>query len=189
MICIASRIASFCFLVLLLVGCGDVVGSAATDTSNQSVTTVSISPEVPSAVVQTTSDTQESSKTAESYYKAGFASYRRGDYKPAIASFSEAIKSEPDYAPAFLGRAQAHRQQRDDQEALNDVNQFIALEPNDPDGFYNRGDIYLTMGSYDQAIADFDQTIKMKSDYVGAYVDRGLAFEYKGKYADAIVDL
>jgi len=159
MIYTASRAALFIILVLLLAGCMRGLGSTATDATHQAVTTGPISPEIPSQVVQATSDTKESSKTAEGYYKTGVASYRKGDYKQAINSFSEAIKSEPDYAPAFLGRAQAHRQQRDDQEALNDVNQFVALEPNDPDGFYNRGDIYLTMGSYDQAIADFDQTI------------------------------
>src|SRR5437870_5078204 len=87
------RVASFCILALLLVSCMGAPETAPTAAVDQPKTAVAFSTAVPSPVVRATSDTQDSLKTAESYYNAGFAWYQQGDYRQAISSLSKAIKT------------------------------------------------------------------------------------------------
>jgi tetratricopeptide (TPR) repeat protein len=57
----------------------------------------------------------------------------------AIADFNEAIRLDPNTAPAYRNRGDAYRNKGDKDRAIHDYNQAIGLDPNDAFAFCNRG--------------------------------------------------
>ncbi len=83
----------------------------------------------------TSTPTPDSSLTTLDYVAQGEAYLEQGDYERAIATFSEAIRLDPDYTKAYLGRGYAYYLQGENDLALADLNKYVRLagENADPD--------------------------------------------------------
>ena len=112
--------------------------------------------------------------TVPTLLRDGRAFLVRGELDAALASLNEAladldqaIRADPNLAPARLarGRLRAGRGELDG--AGEDFDRFLCLRPNDIDGLLNRGKLRAQQGREPEAIADFQRVLKLTnhSDY------------------------
>jgi tetratricopeptide (TPR) repeat protein len=111
-----------------------------------------------------------------------------GDYDRAIATFSEAIRLDPNGELAFTDRGMAYRRKGDYDRAIADYTEAIRLNPNDAVAFVRRGYAYWSKRDYDRAIADFDEAIQLNPNDAVALANRANAYWSKGDNARAIAD-
>ena len=71
-----------------------------------------------------------SSLDAAALYARGMQKRKNGDFKGAIADFTEAIRLRSDYEDAYLERYRLKFQLGDKQGAMADINTMIRLKPN-----------------------------------------------------------
>ena len=123
------------------------------------------------------------------YIRQGFDYADKGDYERAIAAYTEAIKLDPDYAPAYLSRGWTYYGQSDYKQAIADYNQAIELDPNYAYAYNDRGIAYYHQGDYERAIADYNKAIELNHDPLSwPYNNRGLAYAGLGDNKQAITD-
>ena len=155
-------------------------------------------------------------QTAGTFLDRGILFASRGEYKMAIADFTEALKLDPNMAAAYILRARALvasvsnvikveanfrditvlvtrgnvsvENARIYDQAIADLNQAIRLDPNNAVAYYNRGYAYKLKGDYDRAIADLNQAIRLDPNSVEAYISRGYTYYNKKDYDRAIAD-
>ena len=97
------------------------------------------------------------------------------DYDRAIATASEAIRLNPNYADAFFYRGIAYVYKGDNDRVIADLNEAIRLNPNFAAAFFLRGHTYANKGDNDRAIADYDEAIRLDPKYASAFCGRGNA--------------
>lgn len=116
------------------------------------------------------------------FYKAS-ALWDEGytDPKKAIEYLNNAIKLQPDYAEAYIGRGFAYFSLGQHQRAIEDFNKAIRLKPDNTDAYVSRGLSYNGLGQYQRAIEDYNEAIRLKPDYAEAYVSRGNAYANLGQ--------
>ena len=131
---------------------------------------------------------QNQSISAEIYLDRGNDKYESGDYKGAIAEYTQAIRLKPDYASAYYNRGNVKDDLGQYLAAIDDYDTAIRLKPNYASAYYNRGLAKMKSEQFSAAIADYDTAIRFKPDYSDAYVNRGLAKDELGQHLAAIDD-
>jgi tetratricopeptide (TPR) repeat protein len=133
-----------------------------------------------------------------------------GRWDEALAGLTSVIKARPNYAPAFLKRAEIYQAQGRNDDALADLDRTIALrnvyDPRpklyDSTGqrmfaeqdldyalaYYLRATIRADRGLSDLAIDDYGQALSMAPDYRDAVLDRGATYDERGQYDLAVAD-
>jgi serine/threonine protein kinase len=112
----------------------------------------------------------------------------------AEAECTQAIKINPMYADAYLNRANARRNLKNKEGALEDFTKLTKdVNPYDPQAYINRGVLYIEQfQDYDKAIADYNQALQLttnKPDIAAiAYDGRGNALAAQNKAQAAIDD-
>ncbi len=94
---------------------------------------------------------------AEGYRMLGMSYLYRGTYDAAIATFTHALTIDPNLISALCYRAEAHRRNSDDKEAIGDSTKVIQLGGNPrlvADAYYTRAKVYRKLGREKQALAD-----------------------------------
>ncbi len=84
-------------------------------------------------------------------------------------SFDEALKINPDYAPAHLGLALAFRQQRRPEDAEASCAAALAADPGNVEAVALLGELMADRGRFAEAEAQFQRAIELKPDYAPAY--------------------
>jgi tetratricopeptide (TPR) repeat protein len=112
---------------------------------------------------------------------------QKAGYNKAIADYTQAIKLNPNFAPAYKDRGTAYSFSGDYDKALADFNQALRLNPNDPTVYQGRGNIYSFQGDDTRALADYNRSINV-SPNEDAYVSRGLMYARMGDFNRAIAD-
>ena len=107
----------------------------------------------------------------------------------ATNDFTNAINSNPEFAPAYLNRAMVGKIKKQYSQAVADLDRAITINPALLEAYYQRGVVKLLIGTVEPALIDFNFYIENVTDRPGAYVARGLAFYQDGKYAEAAADL
>ncbi len=112
------------------------------------------------------------------------------DYLFAIRLFNQAIRINPSYEEAWMGRAEAKNMIAEYTSALNDINQALSINANNPKSYYLRGDIRLNLKDYEMALSDFNKALSMKPEYPDAITGKILAYHFleQPKEAQAILD-
>ena len=106
-----------------------------------------------------------------------------------MAALDIAIARRPDDATAYLSRARARFVEREDAQAISDLNAVVRLDPDNAGAHVLRGIIYGYMGRYDLVIADMSEAIRLDPDNAEAYYYRGLAQGEQHAFEHAIADL
>jgi len=95
------------------------------------------------------------------HYERGNAFIRSGDIDRAIESFSKALRLNPNYAGALIGRGVALCKKGDYENAMADLSEALYLDPKSAKAYYYRGSILGTKGDYAGAIADYDCSLSL----------------------------
>jgi tetratricopeptide (TPR) repeat protein len=85
----------------------------------------------------------------------------KGNYRGAIAIFTELILTNPDYADAYFNRGIARAKLGDYQGAIADHTQAIALNGQLAEAYKARGKIYWQLGDRDLAIKDLETALAL----------------------------
>jgi tetratricopeptide (TPR) repeat protein len=110
------------------------------------------------------------------------------NHKAARATLEQVIRLQPNYAAAYLARAEVKSHGRDIKGQIADLDRAIRLNPNFAVAYHHRGFNRQRSGDLQGAIADFDQAIRIDPNYADVYFARGLARstlkDFHGAFAD-----
>jgi tetratricopeptide (TPR) repeat protein len=120
----------------------------------------------------------------------GHAHFHKGQYSYAIDDFDQALKRNPGYIDALVGRGSAYAAAGDYDRAIRDYSSAIQFNGNDTFDYLIRGNAYRHKGDYSNAIRDYDVAIKLDRTDAYAIYNRGLAKEAKSdRTAEADITL
>jgi tetratricopeptide (TPR) repeat protein len=122
------------------------------------------------------------------YLNRGTAYLYKGDYDRALTDFNQAIKLQPNSAPAYFNRATVYFWKEDYDQGIADSNQAIKLQPDFALAYLKRGSGYYLKNDYDRALTDFNQAIKLQPNSALSYDARGGIYYVQGDYDSAIAD-
>jgi thioredoxin len=108
--------------------------------------------------------------TAEEFFNNGSSKISEGNYKNAIADFTEAIRLNPYYAAAYYYRGLSYTNLKDNSKAIANFNQALQLIPTYTEAFFQRGLSYSNLGQKQKAIADYLKVIQLSGQ---KRIDRG----------------
>lgn len=114
----------------------------------------------------------------------GVASYRSGDYESALASFSEALKRDPDQGGTrtWLGWTHLRLKQYDE-----GMVQFALSNTIQESGFnhWGLGEIQALKHDYARALASYEQALALGQDFSGVYEGLGNCLCALGRHEEA----
>ena len=90
----------------------------------------------------------------------------------ALSDYTEAIRLEPGFAPAFYNRGIAREPKGDFDGALEDLSEAIRLEPTYTDALFSRALVLHVKRKHSAALADYQRFLDL-----GGGVDDGRAAE------------
>ncbi len=122
------------------------------------------------------------------YNNRGLAYHARGNHRPALSDFDEAIRLDPEYVLAYNNRGLARQALGDAAGAIEDYGKALQLDPRSARVHNNRGLALYGKAAYDSALADFDEAIRLEPTLAKAYNNRGLVYYMIGKWDQAIID-
>jgi tetratricopeptide (TPR) repeat protein len=109
-------------------------------------------------------------------------------YTRAIASYTEAIRHNPQSINGYNGRGLCHAAQNDHFQAMRDFSEAIRLDPKFPAAYFNRGRSHTARRDFKAALADFDQAIQLNPTYGAAYAHRGDVYRLQNDLDRALAD-
>jgi tetratricopeptide (TPR) repeat protein len=125
---------------------------------------------------------------AEGFYNRGFTQVKLGDYSNALLNFTQTIKLNPKFAPAYINRGSVKSYLGDIKEAIKDFDKGIDINPNDAAAYFNRGVAKNKLGDRQSEILDYNKAIELNPKLAAAYYNRGIAKDDLGDYQNAILD-
>lgn len=69
---------------------------------------------------------------AESYFKSGFAHYKKGEIEQAINDYNKSIELNPSFADAYYNRGLLYQRKGMKEKAIADLEISVKLAPNHP---------------------------------------------------------
>jgi tetratricopeptide (TPR) repeat protein len=114
---------------------------------------------------------------------------QQGNYKGAVADYTEVIRLDADYALAYRNRGMIKSEQGDYSAGILDLNQAIRLNPNDAEAYRQRAWIRFRRGKVDGCVEDYNEALRLDPfNTEVVYSIRGWAYYEKGEYAKSIAD-
>ena len=126
--------------------------------------------------------------SANSYFRWGYMKSELGDYKDAIADFTNAIRLTPNDIYAYFNRGLTKFYLGQYTNAITDWGEAIRINPNFASAYVNRGFAKDVLGQDIAAISDYDTAIRLKPKLAVTYYYRGLAKSNLNRYTEAITD-
>jgi tetratricopeptide (TPR) repeat protein len=119
----------------------------------------------------------------------GAAYANQQDLDRAMADYAEALRLDPNSAPAYFFRATAYMVKRDTAHAIADIGEAIRRSPKTADLYFYRGNAYSAQKDYSHAIADYSQAIALNPDGNASYYrSRATAYAAQGDKERAAAD-
>jgi protein O-GlcNAc transferase len=126
-------------------------------------------------------------KHFDALHLLGVLACQTKDLARGEALIAQAIKVDPDNAPAYLNRGNALKDLKRFDEALICYNKAVALKPNLVDAHSSRSLVLYYLRRLDEALASYDRTIALKPDHTEAYNNRGIVLLELNRPDDALV--
>jgi glyoxylase-like metal-dependent hydrolase (beta-lactamase superfamily II)/Flp pilus assembly protein TadD len=118
----------------------------------------------------------------------GEESLKNENYDQAIKFFSEAIRTDPKNAKAYLLRGTAFLKKGDEEKALADFDESLRLDSDGAKSHSFRGLVDFVKGDENKAIASFTESIHRNPKNAAAYLFRGLVYGKHNDTEKAIAD-
>jgi len=121
-------------------------------------------------------------------WKHSFTSLDEKSTRETTKKLDKAIKSDRDFALAYLARALIRLYADEFSKAKNDFDEALRIDSNLAAAYCGRGYWWLEVGNYHNAISDLTEALKLDSSFVLAHLGRGLAYSAYGPCDSAISD-
>ena len=136
------------------------------------------------------SDEAEPEGLAEAYFLLGWLyGVPLTDLENASTHFTRAIELDPEFAAAYINRANAYAEQGNLTAALADYDRAIELDPEVAAAYINRGVAYAEQGDLTAALADFDRALRHEPENVWTLTLRGETHRQMQNTDAALADL
>ncbi|MEK0195557.1 tetratricopeptide repeat-containing serine protease family protein, partial [Microcoleus anatoxicus] len=114
---------------------------------------------------------------ADDFYIQGVNRFYEGDFQGAIAAYDRAIGLNPNYAAAYVNRAETRLTfSRDTKRAREDLNQALRISPNNVEALLIRGIDRKGLGDNQGATNDLNQVVRQSNPISATdYTNRGRA--------------
>ncbi len=129
--------------------------------------------------------TADQLETADIVYLVGEALRELGRHQEAAQQYQRAIFLEPDFAPAYLGRALNDRALDPTAEIKDDLDEAVARDPLFGQAYLQRAEYYLDRGDFSRALADANQAVGLLPDSHLAHLYRAQALLELGELGPA----
>ncbi len=114
----------------------------------------------------------------------------QGKLDEAIAAYREAIRLQPDFAPARLNLGAILCDVKHDYTGAEaEFRETIRRQPHDAAAHLNLGTALVAQGKVSEAIAAYREAIRHKPELAEAHCNLGLALRQQGQYAEALAEL
>ena len=107
-------------------------------------------------------------------------------YPDALATYNEAVESQTDYAPAYLGRCKALIALKRPSEAIAACDDALAYSAYYPEAVRSKGNAEEQQGKLLAALALYESTNRQMPAMFEAWLDRGRVLQKLGRSAEAI---
>ncbi|MBD0261974.1 MAG: tetratricopeptide repeat protein, partial [Tolypothrix sp. Co-bin9] len=111
------------------------------------------------------------------YYHRANAYQNLGNYKAAVADYSEVIRQNTGRlgfsSGAYWNRARAYEKLGEKEKAISDLNQVISESGSDATAYFSRGNMYRDLGNKESAIADYKAAEKLFQQYLDGVFGTG----------------
>lgn len=128
------------------------------------------------------------SERAIAFYNRARAHRANGDNAAALADYTRAIETMPDFAIAYQNRGVVYNAMGDRQRAIADYTRAIALQPGLAVAYNNRGVALSASGDAKAAIEDFTKALALEPGNPWAFNNRGDAHFRLRNWTAAIDD-
>ena len=111
-----------------------------------------------------------------------------GDYKKALEAYKEAIRINPEYAPAHSNKGNAHYALREYKYALDAFNAAIRIDSEHIDAYYNKGIMLSELNDHEEAVKAYKEVTSRNPRHANAYFKMGnelFELEHYEEAADA----
>jgi tetratricopeptide (TPR) repeat protein len=116
---------------------------------------------------------------------AGYAYSQAGQFKRAIACYTEVVRLSPEDQLGWNLLAQSYRRDGQPERALQIVNRALNVNRETPPTWILLGDIYSDLGRFEPAVKAYQQAIKLDQRFPQAWLGIGKAYARLGKHAEA----
>jgi tetratricopeptide (TPR) repeat protein len=135
------------------------------------------------------SDKEPDRERALKYYQAADAFLKKYQWKEAVDQYDLALRLDPNYADAYVGRASALLNSGQSKQALADGKKAVDLAPTNPTGYAVLGGAYALNGESNEALNVVNKGLKIDSTFTGLYFVRAHIYALRGDTWEAIADL
>jgi len=96
-------------------------------------------------------------------------------WKDGMSLFEDVIQKNPMIDYAYINRAHAKDDLRDEKGAIEDYDKAISINPHFAESYNNRGNAKYLLNDKPAAIADYDKAIEVDPNYALGYFNRAIA--------------
>lgn len=126
---------------------------------------------------------------AYNFYYKGISCRCAGDYRGAIANYTQAIHLDPEFAEAYYSRGNTQFELHNYEQAIQDYTQAIQYNPACADAYYNRGNTLVLIGKQQEALADYSTALNLNHRDADIYGNRGYIHLLLNNRRGAVEDL
>ena len=119
----------------------------------------------------------------------GDAQLGKRDYDNAIATFSDALKADPDNVRILDLRGIAYERKGQDDLAMTDYNAALQKQPKFGAAYNNRGTIYMRRQALQSALDDLNMAVKYAPNFYLARTNRARLLTLNKDFDGALADL
>ena len=135
------------------------------------------------AILESTSAAEPYVRRAEAYLLFG-----AGQFDRALADYEQAIRVNPGFAKAYVGRGRILYAQGQPARAFDDFVQALTVDPRHAEAHLRLAIVYAARDETERAIASLDAAIGLAPKLAEAYFHRGSAYEKIGERDKALGD-
>jgi tetratricopeptide (TPR) repeat protein len=107
------------------------------------------------------------------------------EWEPAIHHYREAIRINPEYAPAYNQLGYAYRYTGRYAEAEAAFQKYIDLIPNEPNPYDSYAELLMKTGRFEESIEKYRKALEMDATFFPSYVGIGNDQIFQGKFDEA----
>ena len=133
--------------------------------------------------------TADQLETVDIVFLVGEALRNLGRYNEAAEEYDRALFLDPNFAPAYYGRALLSKLISPDANIKTDLDQAILLDPGYGEAYIERANYYLDLNEYQLAYEDVNQAVQFLPDSHQAYYYMGWALLELKDYSAAEIAL